>query len=98
MPYVTLLPNETQKPLAIHYETWGQSVGRAPVLLVHELGGTLESYRAVAELVAHNHWVVAYDQRGAGLSEKPAGPLTLADSRVTFAGLRTPYQCRGPSI
>lgn len=58
--------------------------GAGPVVvLLHEMGGTLESWDGVApRLVSGGYRVLRYDQRGAGLSEKPRGPLTpqaLAD-------------------
>jgi ABC-type branched-subunit amino acid transport system substrate-binding protein/pimeloyl-ACP methyl ester carboxylesterase len=79
MPYITLSCREDREPLTVHYETWGAVAVGIPVLLIHELGGTLESFRRLAEHVGRNHYVVAYDQRGAGLSEKPSLPFTTAD-------------------
>lgn len=53
--------------------------GGAPVLLLHELGGSSESWRAVMPLLAADRRVVAVDMRCAGRSEKPLGPFSLAD-------------------
>ena len=39
-------------------------------MLLHELGGTLDSWDAVAPGLSENFRVLRYDQRGAGLSEK----------------------------
>ena len=54
--------------VSLHYELGGTR-GRAVVLL-HELGGTLNSWDAVAPHLAGRFRVLRYDQRGAGLSEK----------------------------
>src|SRR3954452_545792 len=48
-----------------------------PVVLIHEMGGTLESWSLVAPLLAGKRRVVRYDTRGAGFSEKIRGPLTI---------------------
>jgi pimeloyl-ACP methyl ester carboxylesterase len=53
--------------------------GAPPVLLLHELGGCSESWRAVIALLAPDRRVIAVDMRCAGRSEKPPGPLTMAD-------------------
>jgi 3-oxoadipate enol-lactonase len=47
------------------------------VVLLHEMGGTLDSWDGVApELASAGYRVLRYDQRGAGLSEKTRGPIT----------------------
>jgi 3-oxoadipate enol-lactonase len=54
--------------VSLHYELSGQ---RGPaVVLMHELGGTLNSWDKVAPRLAQRHRVLRYDQRGSGLSEK----------------------------
>jgi 3-oxoadipate enol-lactonase len=53
--------------------------GGMPVLLLHELGGSSESWREVIPLLAADRHVIAVDMRCAGRSEKPLGPFTLAD-------------------
>jgi len=54
--------------VSLHYALSGDS-GRSVVLL-HELGGTLNSWDGVAPRLAEHFRVLRYDQRGAGLSEK----------------------------
>ena len=39
-----------------------------PVILVHEMGGTLNSWDAVITELAKTNRVIRYDQRGAGLA------------------------------
>lgn len=51
--------------------------GPAPLVLIHEIGGTLESWDAVADRLDGECDILRYDQRGCGLSEKPRGPLTM---------------------
>ena len=51
-----------------HYQLAGD---KGPVVvLLHEMGGTLDSWDAVAPGLAENYRVLRYDQRGAGLTEK----------------------------
>jgi 3-oxoadipate enol-lactonase len=51
--------------------------GEATIVLIHELGGSLESFDQVAQKLAGAAHVLSYDQRGAGQSERPARPVTL---------------------
>jgi 3-oxoadipate enol-lactonase len=54
--------------VSLHYELAGT---RGPaVVLMHELGGTLNSWDAVAPRLAGRFRILRYDQRGSGLSEK----------------------------
>jgi len=48
-----------------------------PVVLIHEMGGTMESWGLVAPLLASRRRVVRYDTRGAGFSEKIRGALKI---------------------
>ena len=48
-----------------------------PIVLIHEMGGTLESWGLLAPLLAAKRRVVRYDTRGAGFSEKIRGGLTI---------------------
>jgi 3-oxoadipate enol-lactonase len=47
------------------------------VVLIHEMGGTLESWDLLAPLLAAKRRVLRYDTRGAGFSEKIRGALTI---------------------
>lgn len=53
-----------------------EGVGK-PVVLIHEMGGTLESWGLLAPLLAAQRRVVRYDTRGAGFSEKARTPLKI---------------------
>jgi len=51
--------------------------GDRTLVLVHEMGGSLESWDDVAPQFAKSRRVLRYDTRGAGLSQKVRGELTL---------------------
>src|SRR6185503_8883709 len=47
------------------------------LVLIHEMGGTMESWGLLAPLLSPKRRIVRYDTRGAGFSEKIRGPLTI---------------------
>ena len=53
-----------------------EGAGR-PIVLIHEMGGTMESWSLGAQILAAKRRVIRYDTRGAGFSEKIRGPLTI---------------------
>lgn len=63
--------------LAQRYEIVG--AGPITLLLIHEMGGTLESWDYLVPLLSPSFRVVRYDCRGAGLSEKVRGTMTMPD-------------------
>jgi 3-oxoadipate enol-lactonase len=62
--------------VGLRYELTG--AGPSTVVLIHEMGGTLESWDDVVPILATTRQVLRYDTRGAGLSEKVRGTLTFA--------------------
>ena len=60
----------------VHYEVTGLT-SRAPVLLVQGLGAEKNSWNLQRANLALRHRTVAFDNRGAGRSDKPAGTYTL---------------------
>jgi 3-oxoadipate enol-lactonase len=48
----------------------GEGSGGLPILMIHEMGGCLESWDRLAPLLSNDHQLVRYDQRGHGVSEK----------------------------
>ena len=54
--------------ISIHYHFSGEA--GPVVVLLHEMGGTLDSWDDVAPGLGKRFRVLRYDQRGAGLSEK----------------------------
>ncbi len=79
MPYVELPATPQAPPLTLRYELRGDRPGAASVVMVHELGGCLESLAEFADEVARRHRVITFDWRGSGMSEKPGAPWTLDD-------------------
>src|SRR5262249_14727668 len=81
--------------VSLHYMLAGDR-GRSVVLL-HELGGTLNSWDGVAPRLAQNFRVLRYDQRGAGASEKVRREFTNDmlvedfDALVASLALPPPY-------
>jgi 3-oxoadipate enol-lactonase len=59
---------------SLRYETHGS--GKSTLVLVHEMGGTLDSWDQVIPGVSHARRVLRYDTRGAGLSEKITGSVS----------------------
>lgn len=65
---------------ALRYEMAG--AGPSVLVLVHEMGGTLDSWDHVLPALSANRRVLRFDTRGAGQSEKLAAPVgmeTMAD-------------------
>jgi 3-oxoadipate enol-lactonase len=66
--------------VGLRYELAGK--GERTLVLVHEMGGSLESWDDVVPRFAGSRRVLRYDTRGAGLSQKIRGDLhidTMAD-------------------
>jgi 3-oxoadipate enol-lactonase len=66
--------------VTLRYELSGK--GDRTLVLVHEMGGSLESWDDVAPRFAETRRVLRYDTRGAGMSQKVRGELgidTMAD-------------------
>jgi 3-oxoadipate enol-lactonase len=62
--------------VGLRYDLTG--AGASTVVLIHEMGGTLESFDDVVPILATTRQILRYDTRGAGLSEKVRGTLTFA--------------------
>src|SRR6478672_8035201 len=61
--------------------------GGVTLLLLHELGGSSESWRAAIPLLASDRRIIAPDLRCAGRSEKPPGAFELGDIADDLDGL-----------
>jgi 3-oxoadipate enol-lactonase len=70
--------------VAIRYRLEGEG---PTIVLVHEMGGTLESWDRVAPHLARSRRVLRFDCRGAGLSEKITGEVELADFAADLLAL-----------
>lgn len=67
----------------INYELSGQ--GPDWLVLLHEIGGSLESWAAVAPGLETRFRVLRYDQRGTGKSSRIASPFSI-DTQVSDIG------------
>jgi 3-oxoadipate enol-lactonase len=70
---------------SLRYELSGS--GKATLVLVHEMGGTLDSWDRVLPAVNNTRQVLRYDTRGAGQSEKVRGKVTFDDMADDIAAL-----------
>lgn len=70
---------------SLRYELSGS--GKTTLVLVHEMGGTLDSWDQVLPAVNNTRQVLRYDWRGAGLSEKILGSVTFDDMADDLAAL-----------
>ena len=69
--------------------------GDRTIVLVHEMGGSLESWDDIAPKFATSRRVLRYDTRGAGLSQKVRGELTFGTMAADIAGLLDHYGITG---
>ena len=88
------MPFMTANGISIHYELAGSG---PVVVLMHEMGGTLDSWDGIAPHLSTKFRTLRYDQRGAGLSEKVRQPFsneTLVDDLAALIDglqLKTPF-------
>ena len=68
----------------IHVEQWGSG---PPLLLIMGLGASLETWIAQRDAFGARHHVIAFDNRGAGRSECPPPPWTIADMAADAVGV-----------
>lgn len=80
--------------VSLRYELAGS--GAETVVLVHELGGCLESWDETLSAFQHEFRTLRYDQRGFGLSEKVSGTLALDDMVADIAALLDALAIKGP--
>jgi 3-oxoadipate enol-lactonase len=70
---------------SLRYDLTGS--GKSTLVLIHEMGGTLDSWDQVLPAIAINRRVLRYDTRGAGLSEKAKGAVTWDQMADDLAAL-----------
>ena len=70
---------------SLRYELSGS--GKTTLLLVHEMGGTLDSWDQVLPALNNSRQVLRYDTRGAGLSAKIHGKVSFDDMADDLAAL-----------
>lgn len=92
----------TSSDVSIRYELSGQ--GSRGLILVHELGGSLESWDSVVPLLERDFQILRWDQRGSGLSEKVRAPFAFGDhardleALVQAVELEPPYRIAGVAM
>jgi 3-oxoadipate enol-lactonase len=69
--------------------------GERTLVLLHEMGGTLESWDDVTPHFTGSRRVLRYDTRGAGLSEKVRGTLSVDTMAEDIAALLDTYGITG---
>jgi len=84
--------------IGLHYELAGTGPS---LVLLHELGGSLESFDGMMPALTQLFQVLRVDQRGAGRSEKPRDGFSIDDLAADLArlvdavGLPPPYHLVG---
>jgi 3-oxoadipate enol-lactonase len=78
---------------SLRYELSGS--GKTTLVLVHEMGGTLDSWDQVVPALNNTRRVLRYDTRGAGQSEKIGGKVTFDDMADDLASLLDALQITG---
>ncbi len=87
---------------ALRYDLIG--AGEPCLVLVHEMGGTLESWDQTLPALANNRRLLRYDTRGAGQSEKIRGAVTfdmMADDLIALLdalGMTGPVALAGCAV
>jgi 3-oxoadipate enol-lactonase len=71
--------------ITLRYEVAGR--GPATIVLLHELGGSLESFDSLVPQLGSALRVLRYDLRGAGLSEKPRQAFSFDNHAADLASL-----------
>lgn len=70
--------------------------GEGVLVLLHEMGGALESWDDVVPALVKTHRILRYDMRGHGGSEKIRGPYSAADGARDLAALLDALDLRQP--
>lgn len=78
---------------ALRYELRGD--GPATLVLVHEMGGCLDSWDLLIDWLSNERRVLRYDTRGAGLSEKIRGAVTWDTMADDLAALLDALEIEG---
>src|SRR5580698_7534494 len=79
--------------VGLRYELSGS--GPSTLVLIHEMGGTLDSWEQGLGALNNGRQVLRYDTRGAGLSEKINGVVTWNDMANDLKALLDALQITG---
>ena len=80
--------------VSLRYELAG--AGPATLVLVHELGGCLDSWEETLPAFGRHFRTLRYDQRGFGHSEKVRGTIALDDMVIDLASMLDRLGIAGP--
>jgi len=80
----------------LRYQLLGE--GSNTVVLLHELSMSLEVWDELLPSIARGHRILRYDLRGAGLSERVSGPITMDDEVEDLRALLTTLNIHGKVI
>lgn len=75
-----------------------------PLVLVHEMGGSLESWDGLVSLLHTHRRIVRFDLRGYGLSEKPCGSVAMStliadlEALLNALGIALPVTLAGSAM
>ncbi len=78
------MPKTKVNDIEIYYETTGSG---EPLVLISGLGYPLWQWHKMVPYLSEHFQVITFDNRGAGLSDKPAGPYTAQLLAADTAGL-----------
>ncbi len=79
---------------SLRYELSG--AGPTTLVLIHEMGGTLDSWEQCVPALNNSRQVLRYDTRGAGQSEKIKGKVTWDQMADDLAALLDALSIKGP--
>ena len=82
--------------VSLRYELSNTNEAVPLTLLVHELGGCLESWDEALPVIQREYRTLRYDQRGFGQSEKVKGTLSLDDMVNDIVALLDALAIKGP--
>lgn len=86
----------TAGDLTFHYVKWG-SQGQ-PIICIHGLTANAFCYQALADDLAHDHQLYAYDLRGRGASDKPVQGYSIPLHAADLAHLIAAWRLERPII
>jgi 3-oxoadipate enol-lactonase len=79
------VPFASARGLRLHYHVSGS--GPASLILIHELGGSLENWQEVVANLDDSFRVLRYDLRGAGQSDPVRAAFTMEDQAADLEAL-----------
>ena len=89
------MPTVEANGITVYYEISGKG---EPLLLIAGLGYGLWQWHKMIPGLAEDFQVVAFDNRGAGHSDKPAGPYTVQMLGADTAGLLDALNLRDVTV